>query len=254
MVCSIFIASSTSSGAPLATVSPALHQRRRTLPGIGAFRPPVASSASPPACSVQVSIQRSAHAGGPEDRDLRRPPLTVSTWRWPPSATCACGRRRARAWPAPGVDRRASCRRRRRAAAARQRLVLATGIELDRAARAAVQTPAVAPAPRRIGSPPCAASCACSFGRRRRPRPAATRRQHPASREQAARARARSTRCPGRLWRRPATAHQPRQELDVVRTPTTCVVGQRLAHTRQRLGAARGPRRSAWRSSGRSAA
>ena len=48
IVCSIFIASSTSSGAPFSTVAPGAATSAITLPGIGAFSPPSTSSPAPP--------------------------------------------------------------------------------------------------------------------------------------------------------------------------------------------------------------
>ena len=43
MVCSIFMASMTSSGWPFSTVSPALTAMEMILPGMGAVRPPPCS-------------------------------------------------------------------------------------------------------------------------------------------------------------------------------------------------------------------
>ena len=255
IVCSIFIASSTSSGAPFSTAAPGLARSAITLPGIGASRrrspssscsaPATPSGSTRPArccgrrgrrgaCRPAARPRRRCGARRAAAASRRRRPSRRSRATWQPSST-NCQRRPARRAASTSLHAR------RAKAEPQQRL--------------AVETPAVEPAPRRCGVgarlalPRAPVLVALELGergeqtgvvRRLAPAPgtalACSRSIRPvsrsASRTTASRPGGRGTR---RCWRRRRCGTAPAP----------------AASARSARWRGRRPRRSAWRSSGR---
>ena len=148
MVCSIFIASSTSSASPFFTAAPAATSSAITLPGIGAFSPPSASSPAPPTCSVSISASGQAR---PSKKTCRRSPLIDHR-----GVDAALAELRMQLAVRPGRAAREDALRAEAefmaagAASTVDRLHRVAVAQRDRARGAAVEPPAVERAPRRV--------------------------------------------------------------------------------------------------------